>query len=131
MLFLDLFRHDPNYIEIERGATLFKEGDSGELMYVLVEGRAEVSIGGLSFGECAAGDFVGEMAVVDASPRHATITARTDCKFIIIDRHRFLFLIDETPGFAVEVIRIMARRLRECDMRVLQTSPQITLSEPG
>jgi len=68
------------------------------------------------------------MAVVDGSPRHATVTAITDCKFVVVDEKRFHFLIDETPGFATEVIRIMAQRLKESNMRVLKTFPQITLS---
>jgi CRP-like cAMP-binding protein len=119
MLFYDLFRLDPEFIKINAGEILFREGDSGDLMYVLIEGRAEVSIGGVLIGKCGQGDFVGEMAVVDGSPRYGTVTARTKCKFVVIDKKRFHFLIEETPGFALEVIRIMAKRLKECDLRVV------------
>jgi len=128
MLYFDLFRHDPEFIEIKDGEILFSEGEIGDAMYVLVEGAAEISIGGVFFGECTQGSFVGEMAVVDGSPRHATVTAITDCKFVVVDEKRFHFLIDETPGFATEVIRIMAQRLKESNMRVLKAFPQITLS---
>jgi CRP-like cAMP-binding protein len=129
MLFFDLFRHDPEFIEIQAGEILFSEGDFGEAMFVLIEGTAEISIGGIFLEECTQGTFVGEMAVVDGSPRHATVTAISDCKFVVVDKTRFHFLIDETPGFAIEVIRILANRLKECDSRFLQTFPQCTLSQ--
>ena len=119
MLFYDLFRLDPEFIKIKAGEILFREGDHGEDMYVLISGKAEVSIGGVLIGECGQGDFVGEMAVVDGSPRYGTVTARTNCKFVVINKARFHFLIDDTPGFALEVIRIMAKRLKECDMRIV------------
>lgn len=119
MLFYDLFRLDPEFIKIKAGEILFREGDHGDDMYVLISGKAEVSIGGVLIGECAQGDFVGEMAVVDGSPRYGTVTARTNCKFVVINKARFHFLIDDTPGFALEVIRIMAKRLKECDMRIV------------
>lgn len=119
MLFFDLFRHDPEYIEIKAGDTLFKQGDWGEIMYVLIEGKAEITISGVLFGEYVQGSIVGEMAVIDGSPRYGTVTAVTSCKFVKVDKKRFLFLINETPGFAIEVIRIMAMRLKECDVRVI------------
>ena len=122
MLFYDLFRLDPEFIKIKAGEILFREGDYGDDMYVLISGKAEVSIGGVLIGECTQGDFVGEMAVVDGSPRYGTVTARTNCKFVVINKARFHFLIDDTPGFALEVIRIMAKRLKECDMRVVMAS---------
>ena len=68
MLFYDLFRLDPEFIKIEAGEILFREGDHGDDMYVLISGKAEVLIGGVLIGECAQGDIVGEMAVVDGSP---------------------------------------------------------------
>ena len=129
MLFYDLFRLDPEFIEINAGEDLFREGDSGNEMYVLIVGTAEVYIGGVLIGTCSQGDIVGEMAVVDGSPRYGTVSSVTKCKFVVIDKKRFLFLIDETPGFALEVIRIIAKRLKACDLRVVTavTSSQKTL----
>jgi CRP-like cAMP-binding protein len=67
------------------------------------------------------------MAVVDGSPRYGTVTATTDCKFVVIDKKRFHYLIDETPGFALEVIRIVAKRLKECDLRVVTATAGQTM----
>ncbi len=125
MLFFDLFRHDPEFIEIQKGESLFNEGDQGHQMYVLIEGRANISIKGVHFEECVPGTFVGEMAVIDGSPRYATVKTITDCKFVVIDAKRFHYLVDESPGFAIDVMKIMAQRLKSCDLRVIQ---QATLS---
>jgi CRP/FNR family cyclic AMP-dependent transcriptional regulator len=74
------------------------------------------------FEECRSGTFVGEMAVIDGSPRYATVTARTNCKFSVVDNKRFHFLVDETPRFAIDVMRVMAQRLKNCDQRLIRAS---------
>lgn len=124
MLFYDLFRHDPTVIEIKQGNTLFKEGEVGSEMYVLIEGQAEVHINGVFFETCQTGAMVGEMAVIDDSPRYATVTAVSDCKFVVVDKKHFHFLVDETPGFAIEIMRILANRLKMCDLRVIKCAEQ-------
>jgi CRP-like cAMP-binding protein len=57
-------------------------------------------------------DVFGEMAVVDKSPRMATAIAIEDSTLAVIDRNRFLFLVQETPMFALSVMSAMAARLR-------------------
>ncbi|MDP1870013.1 MAG: cyclic nucleotide-binding domain-containing protein [Gallionella sp.] len=69
---------------------------------------ANISIKGVHFEECRPGTFVGEMAVIDGSPRYATVSAITHCKFVVIDAKRFHYLVDESPGFAIDVMRVMA-----------------------
>lgn len=120
MLFYDLFRHSPDFKTVERGEVLFREDEpGGDVMYVLIEGRAEITIRGVVLDDIGQGDFVGELSVIDGTPRFATVTALTDCKFIIVDRKRFHFLVEETPHFAIEVMRVMADRLRKADLRVV------------
>ena len=55
----------------------------------------------------------GEMALVDSEPRSAEAVARTDCKLVPINKKRFAFLVTETPFFALEVMQVMANRLRK------------------
>lgn len=124
MQFNVLFRHSTDYVEIKSGEFLFREGDKSDTIYVLMEGTAEISIGGVVFETCGPGAIVGEMAVIDATPRSATVKACTDCKFVAISPERFSFLITETPGFAIEVMRTMADRLKRCDMRVIHSPGQ-------
>jgi len=124
MLFFDLFRHDQTFIKIPAGEALFREGELGEVMYVLVAGEAEITINGVMFEKCVQGTIIGEMAVIESSPHAATVNAKSDCKFVIVDSKRFHFLVTETPGFAIEIMRIIAQRLRRCDLRVIQTAPE-------
>lgn len=119
MLFFDLFRHDPSFIQIKSGECLFREGEAGDVMYVLISGEAEITMGGLSLDVCRSGDIVGEMAMIDESPRSATVIGRTDCQFAVIDKNRFHFLVDETPRFAIDVMRVMARRLKQVNHRLI------------
>ncbi len=121
MIFFDLFRHDPEIISLNSGEVLFHKGDVGETMYVLIEGKAEISIDGVFFELIESGSFVGEMAVIDGSPRYATVAAQTNCKFVVVNKQRFQFLIDETPGFAIEVMKVMSSRLKRADQRVIDS----------
>ena len=125
MIFYNLFRHSPEFLEIRSGEVLLKEGDVGEEMYVLIEGTAKIEYRGMFFAEIGPGDFVGELAVIDGSPRLATTTAVTDCRFVAINRARFEFLVAETPNFALEVMRVLALRLRRTDeLRLEQRTRQ-------
>lgn len=110
-----LFQHETNLLVIPAGQTLFTQGEQGELMYVLMSGTADVTVNGRLVEEAAPGALLGEMTLVDGSPRSATVVARTECKFVPVDTHRFSFLIQETPNFATHVMRVIAERLRKTD----------------
>jgi CRP-like cAMP-binding protein len=119
MLFFDLFRHDAEPLKIDAGEVLFRQGEAGDAMYVLLEGEAEILINDVLFEKCTSGTIVGEIAVCDHSPRTATVVASTPCVLAVIDSRRFRFLLDETPGFAIAVIQVLAQRLKKCSERVI------------
>jgi len=58
------------------------------------------------------GGILGEMALLDNEPRSTTAIANTDCKLAPVDQRRFTFLVQQTPYFAIQVMQIMAERLR-------------------
>ncbi|MCI0525856.1 MAG: cyclic nucleotide-binding domain-containing protein [Nitrospira sp.] len=64
------------------------------------------------------GGILGEMALIDAKPRSATAVAKTDCKLVPIDEKRFVFLVQETPYFAIQVMQVMVERLRRINQLV-------------
>ena len=111
----ELFRHTTDLNTLAAGQTLFKEGDSGDLMYVLMTGVAEIHVHGRKMERAEAGALLGEMAMVDDAPRSATVVALSDCTLLPIGRERFQFLIQQTPNFALHVMRVMANRLRATD----------------
>lgn len=115
MIFYALFRNDPRMVALAAGSPLFLEGDPSDLMYVLVRGTARVFIGSTEVDRLEPGSIVGEMALIDHEPRSATVIAETACEFACVDEKRFRFLVAETPGFALDVMRTLAHRLRGTD----------------
>lgn len=116
MVFFELFAHNPTILRIPAGHTLFREGDQGGgLMFVLSAGNADIVVGNRVVEHLQHGSIVGEMGLVSPGPRSATVLATSDCEFIAIDEERFQFLIQNTPFFAMQVMRVMAERLRATD----------------
>lgn len=115
MVFFELFAHNPTILRVPAGQTLFDEGDEGGLMYVLSTGNADIVVGNRVVEHLQHGSIVGEMGLVSPGPRSATVVATSDCEFVAIDEARFQFLIQNTPFFAMQVMRVMAERLRATD----------------
>lgn len=115
MNLVELFRHQVDLQEIPAGQVLFKEGERGNFMYVLMSGTAEIIVRNRVMETAEAGALVGEMGILDDSTRSATVLAKSDCKFLPIERERFLFLVHQKPEFAMHVMRVMADRLRRTD----------------
>lgn len=115
MNLVELFRHQVDLHDVAAGQALFKEGERGNFMYVLMSGTAEIIVHDRLIETAVAGAIVGEMAIIDDKPRSATVVAKNDCRFLPIERERFIFLIQQKPEFAMHVIRVMVDRLRRTD----------------
>jgi len=116
MVFFELFAHNPTILRVPAGQTLFSEGDQGSgLMFVLSAGTADIVLGNRVVEQLQHGSIVGEMGLLSPAPRSATVRATSDCEFVAIDEARFQFLIQNTPFFAMQVMRVMAERLRTTD----------------
>jgi CRP-like cAMP-binding protein len=111
----ELFRHETELHELAAGEVLFREGEPGNLMFVLVSGTAEISVHSRVMETAEAGAVFGEMAMIDEGVRSATIVAKSDCKLVPIAQKRFNFLIQQTPNFALHVMKVIAKRLRHTD----------------
>jgi len=112
---VELFRHQVDLQTVPAGQVLFKEGERGNFMYVLMSGTAEIIIHNRVMETAVAGTIVGEMAIIDDNARSATVVAKSDCKFLPIERERFNFLVQRKPEFALHVMRVMVDRLRRTD----------------
>ena len=97
------------------GDVIFAEGDKGDAMYVVRTGEVTIERGGRVMETLSGGGIFGEMALIDGSPRSATVRAKTDCEVAPINEKTFLFLVHETPFFAIAVMRTLADRLRRMD----------------
>lgn len=101
----------------EPDTTIFHEGSLGGEMYVVQSGRIELMCGGNVVCVAEAGDIFGEMALIDGSQRSASARTPTGCTLAAINEQAFLFMVKQQPFFALEVMRVMAARLREMNTR--------------
>jgi CRP-like cAMP-binding protein len=76
-----------------KGSTIIKEGDKGKKFYILKEGSAKVTAGGADVGSLAAGQYFGEMALLDDEVRKASVIATSDCECFALDRQTFTRLM--------------------------------------
>ncbi len=115
---IHLFDKDDSCVSYPAGTVLFKSGQPRDYMYVVVEGQVDLYINGDHVETVEACGMFGEMALIEKDVRTATAIARTDCKLAIIDENRFSFLVEQTPFFALKMMRILAKRLRRMDRRI-------------
>ena len=76
------------------------------------EGEVDIVLDGTVLETVIPEQFFGEMSLIDHEPRSASAIARTDCKLLVLNQHRFNFFVDEIPFFAINVMKKMADRLR-------------------
>jgi CRP/FNR family cyclic AMP-dependent transcriptional regulator len=95
-----------------KGNTIFKEGEQADGFFVVVRGKVEIRSGNRSFETVDQNGIFGEMALIDDSPRSATVVALTDVTVALIQEQQFLFMVEHTPFFALRVMRVLANRLR-------------------
>jgi CRP/FNR family cyclic AMP-dependent transcriptional regulator len=95
-----------------KGNTIFKEGEQADGFFVVVRGKVEIRSGNRSFETVDQNGIFGEMALIDDSPRSATVVALTDATVALIQEQQFLFMVEHTPFFALRVMRVLANRLR-------------------
>jgi CRP-like cAMP-binding protein len=94
------------------GSVIFREGDEAHELFVVKSGQVRIQIGNRTVTELAADSIFGEMALIDNEPRSATAIAVTDVELVAVSEKQFLFLVGQTPYFALKVMRVLAQRLR-------------------
>jgi CRP-like cAMP-binding protein len=112
---INVFNNARNTIPLDADAVLFREGDDGDVMFAVVEGELAVERDGRLLEVIGPGEIIGELALIDPSPRSATVTAREPTRVVRVDRDHFTFLVHEHPTFALQVMTVMAERLRRAN----------------
>jgi CRP/FNR family transcriptional regulator, cyclic AMP receptor protein len=114
---VEIFQTSPEPHNVCAGDVIFTLGDAGSVIYGILEGEVEISVNGQVLETIYHGDIFGEGALVHTdSKRASTAIAKTDCKLAIMGRKNFLFAVQQTPMFALEIMRSYSdrvRRLRE------------------
>lgn len=110
---------------------ILKEGEEGRSLYVIASGLVQVHIADRELAQLKKGDFFGEMSLFDAEPRSASVTALESCDCLILTQQQLYEAIDETPGIALNIIRILSRRIRELNQTVRIRDQELrTLRQP-
>ncbi|GAC1316713.1 MAG: hypothetical protein NVSMB16_13450 [Acidimicrobiales bacterium] len=125
----ELFRHVPNKalprlatmlgdeVSIPIGHLLTEQGRMADSAYLVIEGDADVMVGTQAVASIGPGESIGEMAVVDAWPRSASVVAKTPMRVYEVPAERFIQMLDEVPTVARALAQILSARLRKLDIR--------------
>ncbi len=97
---------------------LFHEGDPGQILYIVLSGRVNISKVAASgdtvyIAQRGPGEMIGEMALLDGKPRSADAVTDTACELLMLDRSEFLRCLERSPKMALAIIVSLAARLRE------------------
>lgn len=94
------------------GEAVLSAGDDAKEMFVVSQGAVKIKVNGETIEEVGEGGIFGEMALIDYRKRSADVVAATDCEIIPIDQRLFVILVQETSFFALDVMKILAEKLR-------------------
>lgn len=110
---LELFKTSDKLQTFAAGETIFETGQIGDFMYVILEGEVEIRGDSAPLAILSAGEIFGEMALIDNSPRCATARAFSECRVVPVDQYNFTYYVQHSPFFAIQVMSVMANRLRQ------------------
>ncbi len=103
---------------LKAGEMIFKEGETGKELYVIKSGQVEIRLDNRLLATLEANDIFGEMALFDSTPRSATAVAKTDVALVPVSKKDFVALVSRAPTFALDIMSMLARRLREANKAI-------------
>lgn len=108
---ISIFQKQPEPKIFAVGQVIFEEGQPGDVMYGVLEGEVDISVNGKVVETIKPGDIFGTGALIGINKRTYTAIAKTDSKLAFLNEQRFLFAVQETPMFALSVMRSYSQRL--------------------
>ncbi len=102
----------------EPGQVIVTQGSPGQAFYLILSGKVEIIRDGTTLGAFCAGDFFGEMSLLDEAPRSATIRAIEPTTCWMLSSWDFKGLLERHPSIAVKLLVVLSRRLRVADERL-------------
>src|SRR6187399_3117247 len=130
---LNLFKETPENIladlaplmkemQYEQGTEIFKEGETGDCMYIIQQGNIKIHKGNTTLAILKEKEVFGELSLLDAETRSASASSHTDCVLFRIDQEPFYELIDSRPEVARGFIKMLCKRLRTQNEKSVATS---------
>ncbi|MGK7897978.1 MAG: cyclic nucleotide-binding domain-containing protein [Xenococcus sp. (in: cyanobacteria)] len=116
---IKIFQSSSNIKSLSAGEIIFTQGTKGNIMYGIIEGEVEMLVNDKAIETIDQGDVFGQGALLHSDHlRTSTAKAKTDCKVAILDKEHFLFAVQETPLFALEVMRSYSDRFRRLKLLI-------------
>ncbi|WP_026732358.1 cyclic nucleotide-binding domain-containing protein [Fischerella sp. PCC 9605] len=115
---ITIFQKQPDPKVFSTGQVIFEEGRTGDCMYGVMEGEVNLLVNGKVVETITAGNVFGTGVLIGIKTRTYTAIAKTECKLAYLDKKRFLFAVQETPMFALEVIGNYSQRLERLRQEV-------------
>jgi CRP-like cAMP-binding protein len=104
-------------LDVVAGELICAQGDPGYQFYVIAAGEVVVERHGHAVAKLHAGDYFGELALLDRGPRSATVRALTDSRLFVLHKQSFTIVLEEVPAVAQKLLGVLATRLREAEAR--------------
>ncbi len=109
---VEIYQKSPSPKNFLAGEVIFEEGESGDLVYGIIEGEVEISVQEKVIETIKKGDVFGQSALVQPEHKRAsTARAKTNCLIAFVDKEHFLFAVQQTPTFALEILRSYSNRV--------------------
>lgn len=109
---LESVEKNTDEVAVEAGRKLITQGDTSDSFFVILDGEADVSIDGKYRRTLGAGDFFGEISMLDRGPATATVTTATPARMMVMSHMQFRDAIKGNPDLLVQVLAAVAERLR-------------------
>lgn len=124
----------PVYVDMPAGSFVFREGDAGSDMYIIETGSVEIlrrARGESPIAVLSAGDFFGEMAILEDQPRFAAVRAATTVRLLRIDRAAFADMLRDNFEIAVRIMRKLVARLRRTEEQLQALQAELDSPKRG
>jgi len=108
---ISIFQKQPDPKAFSAGQLIFEEGQPGDQMYGILEGEVDLLVNGKIVETIDTGEVFDVGVLVGVKNRTYTAIAKVDSKLVFLDKKEFLFAVQETPMFAVEVMKSYSERL--------------------
>ena len=139
---VSMFSHTPDHVladvadlleefDVSENETIFEKGDTGDSMYIILDGKVRVHDGERLLNYLGERDVFGEMALLDPEPRLASVTAAGVTRLFRLDQAPFFELMEERPEVATGIIRVLTSRLRDRVKDIGQLNAHIKELEGG
>jgi CRP/FNR family transcriptional regulator, cyclic AMP receptor protein len=112
---INIFKNSAHAADYEPGQMVFKEGDACDVMYAVVEGSVAIEREGRVIETVGEGGIFGELSLIEQGARNASATTLDASRLVPVDQKQFMRLVQDHPTFALQVMKIMAERIRNAN----------------